>query len=263
MSGFRCLALETSVSAPSVAACNGERQCELWLPGGKEVAAALFEAIGRALAEVDLALEGLDCIAFGRGPGAFTGLRVAAAAAQGLGTGLGVKLCPVSSLAALAQDAYERMGAKAPGLREGRDALSPGERAGTKPSRFRGGRDRRESSALSPGVRIAPCLPAGRDQLYMGWYQAEASGLVAPRAEDRLEDAEACRVPGSSPFIAAGAGWTHAPALQERHSPRVIARQEEALPRARAVLRLARREHAEGRLLEPEEAQPVYLRSAV
>lgn len=258
MSGFRCLALETGVRPPSVAACNGDRHFETLLPSGRKVAAALFETIDRALVEVDLALDQVDCIAFGRGPGAFTGLRVAAAAAQGLGAGLGVRLCPVSSLAALAQDAYEHtFGSSGSGergrpwegggsaLREPADGLTSGD------------------SVRGTGAWLAPCLSAGQDEVYMGWYEADASGLVSPRAEDWLANATTCRVPGHEPFVAAGKGWTQTTTLKAVHASRILEQQEDAFPRARTILRLAYREYTEKRLLEAEDAQPVYLRSAV
>ena len=229
MTGFRCLALEAGVPESSVAACNGERQCELMLPSGREQAAALFETIDEALADVDLSLAKLDCIAFGRGPGAFTGLRVAVAAAQGLGVGMDLKLCAVSSLAALAQDALDRSG-------------GPGH----------------------PECQwLAPCLSAGRDQVYVGWYRVGESGLVLGGAEDWLAPVGACRIPGKDPFIAAGKAWMQFPAMHREHEARIVSMDEGAAPRARFVLRLAYREYTQGRLISPQDARPVYLSSAV
>lgn len=242
MTGFRCLAMETGVPTPSVAACNGERQCELWLPGGRKVGAALFETIDRALAEVELTLADLDCIAFGRGPGAFTGLRVAAAAAQGLGAGLGVKLCSVSSLAAMAQDALER-------------TLAP--EANDRETRATG------EVALPGGAWIAPGLPAGRAEAYIGWYKSDSNGLVAPGAEDWLAPEASCRLPGTERFMAAGSIWTEREGMQAESGARIDRLEDRAVPRAGAVLRLARRDYAEGRVVAPERAQPVYLRKAV
>lgn len=229
MSGFRCLAMETGVRPPSVAACNGDRHFDTSLPSGRKVAAALFETIDEVLEEVGVSLEDLDCIAFGRGPGAFTGLRVAAGAAQGLGTGLGIELCAVSSLAALAQDAYERLG------------------AGPAPA----------------GAWVAPALPAGREQLYLGWYRIGESGLVTAEADDWLAPAAQFGLPGTGHFIAAGKVWCENEALRAANASRVAEAADSAAPCAGAVLRLAKREYGEGRLLQPEEARPVYLRSAL
>jgi len=224
MSGFRCLALETGVRPPSVAACNGERYFETHLPEGTNIAAALFGTIDEVLDEVGILLENLDCIAFGRGPGAFTGLRVAGAAAQGLATGLGIHLCAVSSLAALAQDACDRAPA---------------------------------------GTWIAPALPAGRELVYLGWYRIAESGLVSAEADDRLAPAARSRVPGTERFVAAGKVWSEDEALQAANASRMAAVADSAAPCARAVLRLAKQEYAEGRLLRPENARPVYLRDAL
>lgn len=244
MSGFRCLALEAGVATASVAACNGGERCETLLPNDGKAAAALFQAIDETLAMVSLGLEDLDCIAFGRGPGSFTGLRVAAAAAQGLGLGMNRKLCAVSSLAALAQDAVDHGGGE--------------QRLGDEPADRGDGR----GGALREAW-VAPCLSAGRAGAFMGWYRVGEDGLVSSAGPDRLASGEDCRAPGNERFVAAGELWAQSSALRSAHGGRILRVVEEALPRARSVLRLARREHSQGRLVSPKDAQPVYLRSVV
>lgn len=105
------LALDTATEACSVAlwadgavleraAVPGRGHAELLLP----MARALLDEAGATLAR-------LDAIAFGRGPGAFTGVRIAASAAQALGFGLDRPVLPVSDLRALALGAMRQCAA--------------------------------------------------------------------------------------------------------------------------------------------------------
>lgn len=108
--GFRCLAIETSSSVSGIAVCGGGRiiTAEYGSPG--EQSRQVYACVRDVLRDAGLALAELDCIAFGCGPGGFTGLRVGAAVAQGLAFGAGLRVCRVSSLAALAAAAVARHG---------------------------------------------------------------------------------------------------------------------------------------------------------
>jgi tRNA threonylcarbamoyladenosine biosynthesis protein TsaB len=101
------LAFETSSPIGSVAleTSVGLMVRELGLP--REQTERLLAVTDELLAVAGIDLERLDGIAFGRGPGSFTGLRVSAAVAQGLAAVSGVPLLPVSSLLGLAERAFE------------------------------------------------------------------------------------------------------------------------------------------------------------
>ena len=101
----RFLAFDTSTDRMSIGVSDGAQQ---WLhegAGGPLSSATLIPAILQLLADAGLRLDQLDAIAFGRGPGSFTGLRTACAVAQGLALGAGVPVLPVDSLLALAEEA--------------------------------------------------------------------------------------------------------------------------------------------------------------
>lgn len=105
------LAFDTSTEVMSVALGRGG---ELWHchgPGGAQASAALIPAIQSLLAQAGMTLRQLDAIAFGCGPGSFTGLRTACSVAQGLALGAGLPVLPVNTLLAVAEDARERHGA--------------------------------------------------------------------------------------------------------------------------------------------------------
>jgi tRNA threonylcarbamoyladenosine biosynthesis protein TsaB len=104
---MKLLAFDTSTETLSIAvsAGTGAPILEHTGPGGALASAALIPTIEGLLAQAGLALAQLDAIAFGRGPGSFTGLRTAAAVAQGLGFGAGVPVLPLDTLLAVAEEA--------------------------------------------------------------------------------------------------------------------------------------------------------------
>lgn len=104
------LALDTSTEVLAVAVRHGSQVLQHEAPGGPQASAALIPAIRRLLAEAGLALPALDAIAFGCGPGSFTGLRTACAVAQGLAFGARLPVLPVETLLAVAEEARSRAG---------------------------------------------------------------------------------------------------------------------------------------------------------
>lgn len=101
------LALETATLHLSVALwCDGEliERGERVAQGGGE---RLLPWVNQLLGEAGLSMRQLDAVAFGSGPGAFTGLRLACGVAQGLACGLDLPLVGVSSLEALAFEASQ------------------------------------------------------------------------------------------------------------------------------------------------------------
>jgi tRNA threonylcarbamoyladenosine biosynthesis protein TsaB len=109
---MKLLAIETSSATASIALRIDDKVTEHVITSAREQTARILPLIDALLAAADIDLAALDAVAFGRGPGSFTGLRVAAAVAQGLGLAAGVPIVAVSSLAALAQRALDELDAE-------------------------------------------------------------------------------------------------------------------------------------------------------
>lgn len=109
---MKLLALDTSSIACSVALLIQDEIKSIHEIAPMQQAQTILPLIDSILKESNLSLNQLDALAFGCGPGSFTGVRIAASVIQGLGYATHLPLIPVSSLAALAQAAYEDLGWK-------------------------------------------------------------------------------------------------------------------------------------------------------
>ncbi|RME33206.1 MAG: tRNA (adenosine(37)-N6)-threonylcarbamoyltransferase complex dimerization subunit type 1 TsaB [Gammaproteobacteria bacterium] len=220
---MKLLALETATEACSVA---------LWLDGELLVrhevaprrhAALLLPMAQELLAEGEIPLAALDAVAFGRGPGGFTGLRIAAGAAQGIAIAGALPVVPVSTLAALAQGCHRRTGA----------------------------------------ATVLAALDARMGEVYWGLFRLQEGlmAAVGPESVSPPEEvtfpgpeAEAGCGSGWARYREELAGALQSlPALLE----------PEALPHAADLARLAVAAFAAGTALPPERAQPCYLRDRV
>ncbi|MCL2524757.1 MAG: tRNA (adenosine(37)-N6)-threonylcarbamoyltransferase complex dimerization subunit type 1 TsaB [Betaproteobacteria bacterium] len=99
------LALETSTELGSCALWRDGVVLERRCPAGQAHSATLLPLIRELLGEAGVGVAALDAIAFGAGPGAFTGLRIACGAAQGLAVAADRPVLPVTSLEAMALQA--------------------------------------------------------------------------------------------------------------------------------------------------------------
>jgi tRNA threonylcarbamoyladenosine biosynthesis protein TsaB len=102
---IKLLAFDTATEQMSIALQVGSEVSSREAPGGAMASAGLIPAILALLARAGVGLRDLDAIAFGRGPGAFTGLRTACSVAQGLAFGAGKPVLPIDTLLAVAEDA--------------------------------------------------------------------------------------------------------------------------------------------------------------
>ena len=105
------LAIETSTETASVALLEGERIGERSVAGRPGHSETLLPEILGLLADAGVALADLDAIAYGAGPGAFTGLRLACGVVQGLAMGANKPAIPVGTLEALASQCADESGA--------------------------------------------------------------------------------------------------------------------------------------------------------
>lgn len=223
------LALDTSTERMAVAACAGGRESVHLREGGARASAELIGVALERLQACGIAVDGLDAIAFGAGPGAFTGLRTACAVAQGWAIGAGCPVLPIDSLQIVAEDAR---------LQRLADGADP-----SRPTLFAVAMDARMEEVYAAAYRWD-----GRD------WSIEAEPLLC-RATDLAD-----RWPGAMPDVWSGnAAALAGGAARWSTVPRV----EHERDRAGALLRLARRAWARGLARDAAEAAPVYLRDKV
>jgi len=107
---MKILSIETSTEACSVALMLEDEIIDQFVVAPRKHSELILPMIDQLLANAELKIAQIDGIAFGCGPGAFTGVRLAAAVTQGIAFSVGCPVVPVSSLAALAQAAYSEFG---------------------------------------------------------------------------------------------------------------------------------------------------------
>jgi len=225
---FHCLAVETATGQTSLALCAGPRLALREVSGLKAPSRTIFLLVRELLDELGLEPAALHAVAFGAGPGSFTGLRVAAALAQGLAAGLVIPVYRASTLAVLAATTLR---------------THPGSAAAT---------------------ALLPVLDARMGQLYVGRYAADPARGVIALAADRLLDPEALAPEHCAGAWGAGPGWNAGgDRLRDGTRSGLAGLDPALLPSALDLLRLAEPAWRAGELVDPSAALPEYLRDSV
>ena len=105
------LAIDTATEACSVALLHAGKMFSRYAVIPRLHAQQVLPMVRELLDESGIELKQIEAIAFGRGPGAFTGLRIAVGVVQGLAFALDKPVLPVSNLAAIARRAWRDQGA--------------------------------------------------------------------------------------------------------------------------------------------------------
>jgi tRNA threonylcarbamoyladenosine biosynthesis protein TsaB len=242
---MKILALDTATEGCSAALLIGGQITGRELELGRGHAEHILPMIDALLAEGGMSLGALDAIAFGRGPGGFTGVRLAASVTQGLAFGAGLPVVPVSDLRAVAQRAL------------GLGAASTESTAPVSGEYPPMGRD-------NPANRVIVCNDARMREVYWACFE-QIDGLAALIGDESVGSPEAVAIPAgwASPPLAAGRGFAAYPQLRSRLQPRLAAIHDRMLPRAHEIALLAAPMLQKGGALPPEQAAPVYLRDEV
>lgn len=220
---FDLLAVETSAETCSVALHSGGEVREWFEHTPMRHAEELLPAVRALLTEAGVRLSDLDAIAFGRGPGSFTSLRIGIGAVQGLAWGARLPVVPVSSLAAVAQQAV----------------TDPGREAD----------------------HVCVAMDARMQEVFCGEYIVGRNGLVEAAGTERV-CAPGAVAPPATAFIAAGNGFERYEELGPVGAA-ALRCLPDVWPRAGAVAALAQAWLQDHEPLPAEQAQPVYIRDKV
>ncbi|MEQ1963555.1 tRNA (adenosine(37)-N6)-threonylcarbamoyltransferase complex dimerization subunit type 1 TsaB [Xenorhabdus khoisanae] len=221
---MRILAIDTATEACSVALWNEgvvEAQFEI---SPREHTQRILPMVRDVLSKGNLSLQQLNALAFGRGPGSFTGVRIGVGIAQGLALGAELPMLGVSSLKTMAQGAFRLKGA----------------------------------------TNVLVAIDARMGEIYWGQYSRNSQGEWQGDETEAVlkpEQAQTIMSSLSGEWAIAGTGWEAYPQLLDSHLTLVAS--EITLPHAEDMLPLAIRMWEAGEATSVEHAEPVYLRNEV
>lgn len=221
---MKLLAFDTATEACSAALLVDGAIAERFEIAPRAHARLLLPMLDSLLAEADMQLTDLDALAFGCGPGSFTGVRIAASVAQGIAFGADLPVLPISTLTALA-------------------------RAGLQ---------------ASAATHVFAAIDARMEEIYWAAYARDAWGEPQRLGEEQVAAAQSLCVPVGNEWYGIGSGWAvYEHALSAHFGSALLGCDPRALPRAAHIAQLAALDFTAGKAVTAEQALPVYLRNQV
>jgi tRNA threonylcarbamoyladenosine biosynthesis protein TsaB len=217
------LALETSTEWCSVAVGDGMRWHRRDERAGQVHSERLLPMVDAALAEAGWTLRDLDGVAFGAGPGSFTGIRIGCGVAQGLALGADLPVVPVPTLEAIAHEVFRAHGWRT----------------------------------------VLACIDARMREVYAAAYARDGDGwrVVAAPTVGLPADVVRPAPVGDSDWTGAGSGFAAYPALASQLE--LTGTAADARPSAQSIGELGLARLAAGEGVAAMEALPVYVRHRV
>lgn len=229
---MKMLAIETSTEACSVAVWSDGEILERFEIAPRRHTDLVLPWAGELLAEAGLVKSQLDAIAVGRGPGAFTGVRLAVALVQGMALALDKPVLPISTLAALALSANIDTNSK--------------------------------EQASGNDDRILAAIDARMGELYLGLFRRDAENLIVSLADEWMAAPSSPKVKAGGPLAGVGSGFSaDGGSLVAALGDTLRSHYAQALPRAANVCRLAALAFDRGEAIAADLLEPAYLRNKV
>ncbi|MRS16100.1 tRNA (adenosine(37)-N6)-threonylcarbamoyltransferase complex dimerization subunit type 1 TsaB [Enterobacteriaceae bacterium RIT691] len=222
---MRILAIDTATEACSAALWNDGAISAHFELCPREHTQRILPLVQDILTENGITLTEVDALAFGRGPGSFTGVRIGIGIAQGLALGAELPMIGVSSLATMAQGAFRKTGA----------------------------------------TRVLAAIDARMGEVYWAEYQRDEHGVWHGEDSEAVlkpESVNARLKQLSGEWATVGTGWPAWPDMAN-DSGLTLVEGEVLLPAAEDMLPLACQQFAQQKTVAVENAEPVYLRNEV
>jgi len=222
---MKILAIDTATEACSVALYLDGEISRQYRVAPREHSHIILPMIDQLLAESGNRVSDLDALAFGRGPGSFMGVRIAAGVTQGIAFAWDIPVVPISTLAAIAQTANAESGA----------------------------------------THVLSAIDARMHEVYWAAYRLSEDGCMHLVGEESVIAPDQVSRPDGGGWTGAGSGWAaYGECLGTAIGADVLAGQlDDCLPTAESIVKLALVEFEAGRHVPATEAVPVYLRDNV